>query len=231
MTPRMIRATPCPSPATKSFVIQRILAVALIAGLVAGLAIAALQHMTTTPLILAAEVFEAEPHAGGFARVVATSAATIGTAIGYALILLALMLLAGDEIAPRRGAAFAACAFAATGLATGLGLAPQLPGAAETALDARQLWWALTAAATGAGLFALLRRDEVAAKLLGAALIAAPHFFTPQPAAPQSPVPAELAASFAAASLAVQAALWVVTGALTGALWGPFARRADAAEK
>jgi cobalt transporter subunit CbtA len=206
-------------------VIQRILAVALIAGFVAGLAIAALQHWTTTPMILAAEVFEAEPHAGGFARVAATSAATIGTAVGYALVLLALMLLAGDEIKPRRGVAFAACAFAATGLATGLGLAPQLPGAAETALEARQLWWILTAAATGAGLFALLRREEAAARILGVALIAAPHFFTPQAAAPQSPVPAELAASFAAASLAVQAALWILTGALAGALWGRFAAR------
>jgi cobalt transporter subunit CbtA len=210
----------------------RVLAIGLLAGLVAGLAIAALQHVTTTPLILAAEVYEkshihAEPStaqdwkpAEGLERTAATSIATIACAVGYALILLALMLVAGDEIGPRRAVAWAACAFAATGLATGLGLAPQLPGAAETELTARQLWWAATAVATGAGLFALLRCNSVLFKLLGALLIAAPHMVgAPQPAAPESAAPAELAARFAAASLSVQAATWVLAGLLVGLLW------------
>ncbi len=212
--------------------IQRVLVVALIAGLVAGLAIAALQHVTTTPLILAAEVYETAQHAhepaveqgwkpaNGLERTAATSVATIATATGYALILLGLMLIAGDEIAPRRAVAWAAGAFAATGLATGLGLAPQLPGAAETALEVRQLWWAATAAAAGAGLFALLRGEEGITKIFGAALLVAPHLIgAPQPAAPESMVPAELAARFAASSLAVQAAMWILAGALAGAIW------------
>jgi cobalt transporter subunit CbtA len=222
-------------------VIQRVLAIGLIAGLVAGLAIAALQHVTTTPLILAAEVYETAQHghqepasegwkpAEGFERTAATSVADIATASGYALILLALMLVAGDAIEPRRAVAWAACAFAATGLATGLGLAPQLPGAAETDLAMRQLWWVATAAATGLGLFALLRRDEWVAKVIGAALIAAPHLIgAPNPATPQSTVPAELAARFAASSLSVQAATWILAGALAGVLWREFAAR-DAA--
>ena len=216
--------------------IQRVLAIGLIAGLAAGLAIAALQHVTTTPLIVAAEIYETaqhghdEPASGDWKppvdgeRTAATSIATIATASGYALILLAMMLMAGDAIEPRRAVAWAACGFAATGLATGLGLAPQLPGAAESDLALRQIWWAATAAATGAGLFALLRRDETIAKVFGALLIAAPHLVgAPQAAAPQSTVPAELAAHFAASSLAVQGATWILSGALVGVLWREFA--------
>ena len=218
--------------------ISRVLAIGLIAGLVAGLAVAALQQVTTTPLILAAEVYESAGHshaepvaegwkpAEGAQRIAATSVADVATAAGYALILLALMLVAGDTIEPRRALAWAACAFAATGLATGLGLAPQLPGAAETDLFARQLWWAGTAAATGAGLFVLLRRDEFVAKVLGAALLALPHIFgAPRPAAPESTAPAELAAQFAASSLAVQAITWALAGALVGVLWREFPAR------
>ncbi len=217
--------------------IQRILAVALIAGLVAGLAVAALQQVTTTPLIAAAEVYEAAQNAAhglaeqdegwkpaeGAQRALATAVAAIAVASGYALILLAALLVAGDEIAPKRALAFAACGFAATGLATGLGLAPQLPGAAETDLHSRQLWWMATATATTLGLFALLRRDEPLVKILGVALILAPHLFgAPQAAAPQSAVPAELAARFAASSLAVQALMWCLTGAAVGYLWRAF---------
>ncbi|MGJ0510638.1 MAG: CbtA family protein [Methylocystis sp.] len=231
----MTRATRSPSPATdRTFtrpVIARLLAAGLVAGVVAGLAVAALQHVTTTPLILAAEVYEAAQHAHdavaehagpafeGLRRTAATSVATIAVSIGYALILLAGMTFSGERIGPRRAALWGACAFAATGLATSLGLAPQLPGAAETDLAGRQLWWIATAAATGGGIYALLRLDSVGAKLIGAALIVAPHFFWPTPATPESTVPAEIAARFAAASLAVQAACWVLAGALAGLVW------------
>jgi cobalt transporter subunit CbtA len=211
-------------------VIARLLAAGLVAGVVAGLAVAALQHVTTTPLILAAEVYEAAQHAHdaaaeaapafeGLRRTLSTSIATISVAVGYALILLAAMLASGERIDARRAALWGACAFAATGLATSLGLAPQLPGAAETDLAGRQLWWVATAASTGAGLYALLRLDAAWATLLGVALIVAPHFFWPTPATPESTVPAELAARFAAASLAVQATGWVLAGALAGLVW------------
>jgi cobalt transporter subunit CbtA len=204
-------------------VLSRVLAVGLVAGLVAGLAVAALQHVTTTPLILAAEVYETAQHAhvatsgeaaapaehgatpaDGVERTAATSIATIAVSIGYALILLAGMLACGDKIEPRRAALWGACAFAATGLATSLGLAPQLPGAAETDLFARQLWWAATASLTGAGLFALLRLDALVAKLFGLALIAAPP-------------------------LTVQALSWIFAGVLVGVLWRLFAERDGAA--
>ncbi|MBI1980087.1 MAG: CbtA family protein [Methylocystis sp.] len=209
--------------------IARVLTTGVIAGLVAGLAVAALQHFTTTPLILAAEVYETAQHAhegaeagpaiSGLRRTAATSVATIAVSIGYALILLAAMLLSGDAIAPRRAALWGACAFAATGLATSLGLAPQLPGMAETELAARQIWWLATALSTGGGLFALLRLDSAAVKIAGVALIVAPQFFAPQPATPESTAPAELAARFAASSLAIQSISWALAGVLVGLVW------------
>ena len=208
--------------------ITRVLAAGVVGGIVTGLVVAALQHVTTTPLILTAEVYEAAQHVHQHAaeaaapvtdalrRTATTSVSTIAVSMGYALILLAAMLVSGDRITPRRAALWGACAFAATGLATGMGLAPQLPGAAETDLAGRQLWWAATAAATGAGLYALLRVDERLAQLVGLVLLIAPHLFAPTPATPESTAPAELAARFAAASLAVQAVSWILAGAMAG---------------
>lgn len=206
--------------------ITRVLAAGVVGGIFTGLVVAALQHLTTTPLILTAEVYEAAQHVHGHVaeaaapasdalrRTATTSVSTIAVSMGYALILLAAMLISGDRITPRRAALWGACAFAATGLATGMGLAPQLPGAAETDLAGRQLWWVATAAASGAGLYALLRIDDRMAQLVGLVLLIAPHLFTPTPATPDSTVPAELAARFAAASLGVQAVSWTLAGAL-----------------
>lgn len=221
--------------------IQRLLAVGLLAGLLTGLAVAALQHVTTTPLILSAEVYEtaaeqahgaAEAHehehehehawepAPGLQRTAATSVATSVTAIGYAFVLLALMRIAGDRIEPKRAALWGVCAFASTGLATSLGLAPELPGSAAGDLVGRQIWWVATAASTGAGLFALLRMDAPLVKALGLALILAPHVIgAPQPPAPESTAPAELAARFTAASLAIHALTWILVGAAVGFVW------------
>ena len=231
--------------------IQRLLAVGLLAGLLAGLAVAALQHVTTTPLILSAEVYETaaeQAHAGaathehehahawepapGLERAAATSVATGVTSVGYAFVLLALMLLSGEKIEPKRAALWGACAFASTGLATSLGLAPELPGSAAGDLVGRQIWWIATAASTGAGLFALLRIDAPLAKALGVALLVAPHIIgAPQPPAPESTAPAELAARFTAASLAIHALTWIFVGAAVGFVWRllPEKRHAEAA--
>lgn len=219
--------------------ITRILAAGIIGGVATGLVVAALQHVTTTPLILAAEVYEvadqlhhnmtqaAAPVNDVLARTVATSVSTMAVSMGYALVLLAAMLVSGDRITPRSAALWGACAFAATGLAPGIGLAPQLPGAAETDLAGRQLWWAVTALATGSGLYAILRGDDRLALALGFVLLTAPHFFTPTPASPESTVPAELAARFAAASLTVQAVSWILAGALAGMSYCLLTKRED----
>ncbi|MEZ2408280.1 cobalt transporter subunit CbtA [Bosea sp. OAE752] len=246
--------------------VTRVLTVSILAGLLAGLIIAALQHVTTTPLILKAETYEnamrdgARAHlafAQGEARIILvhggadhaegaehdewkpqdgtqrmlfTSAATIGTAIGFAALLLAGMIAAGDSIDPRRALIWGACGFLAFGLAPGMGLAPELPGAASAALQARQLWWLATTIATAIGLFLFLRYEAPWLKLLAVVVILLPHLVgAPHAPTPESKVPAELAAHFTSLSLGIQAALWLVTAFMVGTLWPWMSRRAAAA--
>jgi cobalt transporter subunit CbtA len=249
--------------------ITRVLAVGLLAGLLAGLIVATLQAYTTTPIILAAEVFErgaaappqgsssleatprlyrdggeearvilvhdGEHHPGtgeataaawepadGLERTFFTSIATVATAVGFALIILAGMLAAGDGIDERRAMAWAVAGFVATGLAPAVGLAPEVPGMAAADLAGRQEWWALTAIATAAAAWLFLRSDNAALRILAVVLLIAPHVWgAPQLVAEahKSNVPAELAAQFAATSLAVQATLWVLTGFFVGFWW------------
>ncbi len=227
--------------------LKRVFSVGLLAGLVAGLVLAILQHFVTVPLILQAEVYETaaesaphihsadDPHhdhaaqpdqskewspADGLERTLSTSVATIVTAIGFALILLAAMLLAGEEITPMRALAWAACGFAATGLATGLGLAPELPGSAGAALESRQIWWIATAFATAIGLYIMFRATPLWARLGGLVLLLLPHAIgAPHPHQYISTAPAELAAQFTASSLVIHAALWAITGVAVGFFW------------
>jgi cobalt transporter subunit CbtA len=155
----------------------------------------------------------------GLERTAYTSFATMVTAVGFALILLAGMIAAGDQIEPRRALGWGAAAFVATGLAPAMGLPPELPGTGAGDLAARQLWWIFTAAATGAALWLLLRTSAWRAKLAGVLLLVAPHVVgAPTAESFTSPIPAELAAKFAAISLAIQAALWL-TGAYFAALF------------
>ncbi|CAM5773177.1 CbtA family protein [Bosea minatitlanensis] len=244
--------------------VTRVLAVSILAGLLAGLVVAALQHVTTTPLILQAETYEnamsegpgaplafaqgqariilAHNHEAGAGhdeaewkpedgpqRLLFTSAATIGTAIGFAALLLAGMLAAGDTIDQRRALIWGACGFLACGLAPGMGLAPELPGAAAAALQERQLWWLGTAVATALGLFLFLRYQAPWLKLLAVVVILLPHLVgAPHAPTPESKVPAELAAHFTSLSLGIQAALWLVTAFAVGTLWPWLGRRAEA---
>ncbi len=240
--------------------LKRVFSVGLLAGLVAGLALAVMQHFITVPLILAAEVYETAAEAApqhehgastgdhhhdhaaaapeqpkewspadGLERTLSTSVATIVTAIGFALILLAAMLLAGEEITPMRALAWGACGFAATGLATGLGLAPELPGSAGAALESRQIWWIATAFATAAGLYLLLRASPLWAWLGGLVLLLLPHAIgAPHPHNFISTAPAELAAQFTASSLVIHAALWAIVGVSVGFFWIRTAARSGA---
>jgi predicted cobalt transporter CbtA len=87
-------------------------------------------------------------------------------------------------------------------------------------LQARQLWWLATAAATASGLFLFLRSEGPWLKLLAAGLILLPHLVgAPHAPTPESKVPAELAAHFASLSLGIQAALWLATAFAVGTLW------------
>jgi len=158
--------------------------------------------------------------ADGIERTLSTSAATIVTGIGFSLVLVALMLAADEPITPKNALLWSACGFIATGLATGLGLAPELPGSAGADLAARQTWWIATAAVTGLGLYLLIKTASLATRTAGLVLIALPHIIgAPHPKAFISTAPAELAAQFAASSLVIHALLWVFVGLSVGTFW------------
>ncbi len=218
------------------------------AGVAAGLLTAALQHVTTTPIILEAEKYEgvaaAQDHSAsigqrdagvvtathgheeewapsdGIERTFYTSLATVVTGVGFALMLLGAMVLSGARIDARTGLAFGAAGFAAVALAPALGLPPEIPGSGAAELVDRQLWWFLAAAATAAGLAAVLLGRHFVVRLLGVGLIALPHIVgAPYPPAYASTAPAELAGHFAAASLVVTAVFWAVLGSTSGAVY------------
>lgn len=230
--------------------LSRILSVGLLAGILAGLLIAAVQQVTTTPLILVAETYEkpaeasakpapAHSHQGadahepgegwkpadGMPRFFFTAITTVATAVGVAFVLMAVMVFAGVPIDERRALAWAIAGFVACGLAPAAGLAPELPGSAAGDLVGRQLWWVGTAIATAVGLWAFLRADHHPLVRLGAiVLLVAPHVIgAPHPHEFESKVPAEVAAQFTALSLVVQALLWALVGIGIGLLWPKFA--------
>ena len=243
--------------------LTRILSVGLLAGALSGLMVSGLQHVTTVPLILQAEVYEkaAEKPAGhehsslntsgdaqiilahgeaavagepgaeawepadGLERTAYTSIATIGTGVGFALMLLAAMIASGAEITAKSAALWGLGAFVATGLAPGMGLAPELPGSAAADLLSRQIWWASTASATAVGIWLMFRMPSLPMLAAGVVLIAIPHVIgAPQPVAFSSTVPAELAGHFTSTSLALHAVLWVVVGAMAGYFWQRFGK-------
>src|SRR5438874_11134269 len=177
--------------------LRRILFTALIAGTVAGLFAAGVQHLKLIPLIAAAEVYEAagthadhqqdahqhgaapewEP-APGIERAGYTVAADILAGIGFALVLIggvALARLGGYAIDARRGLIWGAAGFAVFALAPAIGLPPELPGMEAASLAARQQWWLLTAAATSAGLGLLIFARPAALRVIGAVLIVLPQ--------------------------------------------------------
>ena len=237
---------------------MRLLFSGLAAGVLAGVCVAGIQEVTTTPLILKAEVYEkaAESHnhatlktfngapvvmahahdavekaapaaepkewepEDGLQRTLFTSVATVGAAVGFALMLLAVMLASNATITASTAALWGAAGFVITGLAPGLGLAPELPGSVSADLLPRQIWWVSTAALSGLGLWAMWRWQTIGPVLGGAALLAIPHIWgAPHAAKFGSTVPAELASHFTSSSLAIQAILWVLAGGLAGYFW------------
>lgn len=159
--------------------------------------------------------------ADGLERTVYTSTVTVATAVGFAFLLLAGLLIAGGPIDAQRALGWAAGGFIATGLAPAFGLPPELPGMQAADLLDRQVWWIATAIATAAALWLMLRSRGQILPALGVVLLLAPHVIgAPHPAeAEASRVPAELAARFASVSLGVHAVLWALTGGLVGWLW------------
>jgi cobalt transporter subunit CbtA len=137
------------------------------------------------------------------------------------------MIAANETIDDKRALAWAVCGFLAFGLVPAAGLAPELPGSAAAELLHRQIWWIATALVTAGGLFVFLRMEAPWLRALAVLAMLAPHVIgAPHPAAPESKVPAEIAAHFTALSLGIQAALWLATGLAVGVIWPWATRRA-----
>src|ERR1700724_1449844 len=161
--------------------LRRILFTALIAGTVAGLFAAGIQHLKLIPLIAAAEVYEtagAHPdHQHGAAPEQQSAAPEWEPAPGIER---AGYTVLADVLA---GIGFALALIRA--LPPAIGRPPELPGMAAAGLAPRQQWWLLTAAATAGGLGLIIFARPAASRGAGAALIVLPHLIG-APAAPHA---------------------------------------------
>ena len=155
--------------------------------------------------------------ADGWQRSLATLLTAVMTGAGFAAVLAAVSLISGLPITRANGMVWGLCGFLAVTLAPAIGLPPELPGMPAGDLVARQVWWAGTIIATGAGIFMIATRSESWAVALAVVLIAIPHVLG-APVAPhaESAVPAALAASFAANSIAANAVFWLLIGQFLG---------------
>lgn len=167
----------------------------------------------------AADAAAWEP-AEGFQRNAFTVLANVLTGAGFALVLAGIFSLRGRPVGWHEGLLWGLGGFAALTVAPGLGLPPELPGVPAAALEARQIWWVATAAATAGGLalIALLRAPWAA--VLGVVLIALPHVIgAPQLEDMHTNVPESLSHRFVVAVTVTSLLFWTVLGSLTAAAY------------
>ena len=226
---------------------------AAVAGLVVGTAVTVVQQFGTVPLIQRAETYEhaaevpakstagttaAHQHGGhahgmaawepraGLERNSFTAAANILTATGFALVLAGIYALRGRPVTRHEGLLWGLGGFIVFTVAPGLGLPPGLPGTAAASLEARQIWWVATAAATAAGLGLLVFRRTAWAAILGLCLIASPHLIgAPKLPEVHADVSEALAHQFIVAVTLTSLLFWVLLGSLTSIAYGRFSAR------
>jgi cobalt transporter subunit CbtA len=216
-------------------VFRTIVFVAAVAGAAAGLALTAIQHISTVPLILKAETFEAKPtpahdaagahdHEGwspadGFERIAYTMLANVVGATGLGLLLVALSEIGGGLAGWRHGMFWGIGGFAAFTLAPSLSLPPELPGMPSADLFARQMWWIATVVLTAGGLALVAFQRALWGAVLGVVLVVAPHLVAvPQPASFETPVPHDLAQRFVTGVVVSGFVFWVLLGGFAGFL-------------
>jgi len=215
----------------------------LAAGLLAGLLVTPAMYLKTVPLILQAETYEdaggghshgeaeAAPHDHGaaaadaeeegaelpFGRLGNTILANLVAGAGFALLLGGVALLLGRRITVQNGIYWGVAGFFAVAFLPALGLSPELPAMPAADLAERQLWWIATVVLSGLGLYLIVLRQEIWAKILGLVLIVAPHLYgAPHPEDISSPIPSLLASQYAVASLATNLFMWAVIGLALG---------------
>lgn len=221
-----------------------IFAVALLAGVIAGLASTALQISWAVPLIVKAETYEnsapsmptTHMHADGTAhvhdhgdevwapddgveRMFWTGITNILLGVAGGLVIASVFSLRRSEATWRTGLGWGAAAFAAIGLAPAFGLPPELPGTAAADLDARQGWWWLAVIAAAVGMACVVYGRGVAIRLIGIAVAVSPHLIgAPNPVHHEALAPEALQHEFIAAALISSAFFWIVLGTAVGYL-------------
>lgn len=216
---------------------KKTVAVAALAGILAGLLLTLIQQVRVVPLILEAEKYEqgvetvnpanasvehehgAWQPENGWERNLFTAAANIVVALGFALLLGAAVALRGINPDWRSGLLWGLGGYAVFFVAPALGLPPELPGTEAAALTHRQLWWVTTSLFTAAGLAATVFSARRAVKILGVVLLTVPHLVgAPQPYIHGGAAPAELARAFIVATFVANAVFWLSLGGLFGFL-------------
>jgi cobalt transporter subunit CbtA len=225
-------------------VFRRIIYSALLVGFFAGLILTAAQITVVNPVIFAAEAFEIADSEGGHdhgahshseeawapedgrERTAYTLLSSISGAIGFAVILLALMsqfqLQGLTNVRPGNGVLWGVVGFITFFVAPGIGLPPEIPGVEAAAVEFRQLWWAFTVIAVGIGIgilvfglpkYKLVGLVSVAMPyIVGAPHISGPEFSHPDPAAVE--VLQSLHSQFIMVSGLSNLLLWVVLGVM-----------------
>lgn len=222
--------------------IARALLAAVVAGLLAGLFMTAVQTWRVVPLIKIAETYEngdaetADGHDHGetrpadeaadhdhgasaalMGRLPGTILANLVLGAGFALALAGLSLVSGRDISVQNALGWGASAWLAVQLLPSLGLPPELPGFPYVDLGARQIWWMATVAFSATGLMLLAWGSAPWAKLGGLALILAPQIYgAPQFEDFEALVPAVIASDYAVEALASTLAFWLVVALLLG---------------
>ncbi len=223
---------------------SRIVSSALLAGAAAGLIAALLQLVFVQPVLLHAELYEsgALVHFGaapvsaqqplpGFQpmRDGLSILFTMFTYTGFALVLVAVMLLADAQGLPvngRVGILWGLAGFIAVIFAPGLSLPPEVPGVAAADVLTRQVWWVSTVIAAAVALWLIAFGRGWPAWGVAVVLLLVPHLIgAPEPESFAGPVPPEISALFTARAFGVAMAGWAVLGIVASHLWQREARR------
>jgi cobalt transporter subunit CbtA len=217
---------------------KKIIAAAASAGILVGFLLTAVQQVQVIPVLLQAEVYEnaaaaafqsghAEHSVGhdldvrqpasGLERAVLGAVSNVILALGFALLLGAVMFLSGGRLGWRSGLLWGLAGYAVFFVAPSLGLPPEVPGTETARLADRQIWWLMTVLLTAAGLSCLVYARTRAIKLLGVVLLCVPHLIgAPQAQFQGSTAPVELANSFVYATVLANFVFWLSLGGLLG---------------
>jgi cobalt transporter subunit CbtA len=172
----------------------------------------------SAPVVMAAHEHEEEASpALPFGRFGNTLLINLVAGAGFALITGAAALFLGRKITLQNGIYWGLAGFFIFNFAPAFSLAPELPAMPAPDLATRQAWWLITVFLTAGGVYLIVLREEIWAKVLGVVLIVAPHVYgAPEAEDLKSAVPPTLASEFAVSTLATNLFFWVVLGTALG---------------